>query len=549
MTLLGKGATTSFTEMATVHATAKSALKGDVATQHQGTQAVGSSSSREAFKASRPPSGKSSTKASSQATVQRSRNDSTSSSSEDSEAGPALPKTRDGARRPVAPTAPKVPPRDPGRRKHGAAVEAEVVATLSKILEESFMHQEAHAKFNVLLSELAAPVGIGPKRFALKDPDGFRRSHLMAKILLLPDLRSGPTWMRTVAIVREKQKRPLRLSEDITFYLEGQHLPEDELSRLRIDSSGTGFDASGASATPHFHSASDDTSFWEEVNDFPCRPPSPNGKSNVVFGSDPVLRALRHKRDIDSIYPLDPIDSLHTVEPENGRLLAYAGSKRHDVRSTGSPRSKSHFLRPQWMGAPGGTRWDFLWRFLQIFLMLGLVFFGGMVGGRMAGQDPGVLRLDRMAFVDLEAIARSGLSEYEGFPEAFCEVVDEISREKQVLLVAKHFLLTKSGLENENRDVTHEVLMGLIERLGVSSSRELRGPELDRQKEVLESPTPAAPENADDLRTRLPTEHAASASRPGALEAQASADEAPRATEAQRTDIRRHPAPEEDDKH
>ena len=75
--------------------------------------------------------------------------------------------------------------------------EEEVDAVLNEILESSRSIEEANAKMNKLLAELTAcdPVQApdGTTHYKIRDPEAFRRSILFSKLLLLPDLRTGPT--------------------------------------------------------------------------------------------------------------------------------------------------------------------------------------------------------------------------------------------------------------------------------------------------------------------------------------------------------------------
>lgn len=452
-------------------------------------------------------------------------------------------KALEEVRKPVVPIAPSDMTEELALERRRVVREAEVEAILTKILEESETHKEAHAKFNALLNELAAPVPIGPSRFAITDPEGFRRSILMSKILLLPDLRSGPSWMRTVALAREKQGLPLRLSEDLTFYLDGTHAPEDEANGMRLDPSGAVVEATGQPprrpnpAVTHFLRQGDAPS---------PHPPSPDGRAPRADG--------RGSPDC----------------PRGHDGCPACGSADGCSSPDAAPPSNLPRHRPDRFAA--GDRWDHLVRMLQICLCLGLLFLGGMIGGRMTARDPGVLHVERMAFVDLGAVARSGFQDVEGFEEAFRDVLDDLSRERRAVLVAKNFLLTGPGPESPDNDVTIEVLAGLVDRLGVPGAKGRLSPTKSLPTEFTSAFTPASTDDANDLRetqgtfqnildqgrgrnvlhlpysSRLPpdaartlyaTEHAARASRLKALEAEKSALDASRAAEDLRAALRR----------
>ena len=208
-------------------------------------------------------------------------------------------------------------------------------------------------------------------------------------------------------------------------------------------------------------------------------------------------------------------------------------------------------------------------------VFLGVAFVGGLLGGRTALSDPGLLHTDRLAFVDLTSVAKSGFPDAEGFPEAFRAVLNKISEERGLVLVAKNFLLTGPAPETRDRDLTVEVITGLIDRLGMPGERGMRVPTWDLPKEVervlMPSSTEAANERVgksgafddpvargrgtdalgvpylkplpeDASRTLFATEHAARASRLSALEAEKSAREATRAAEDLRREIERRKA-------
>lgn len=452
-------------------------------------------------------------------------------------------KALEEVRKPVVPIAPSDMTEELALERRRVVREAEVEALLTKILEESETHKEAHAKFNALLNELAAPVPIGPSRFAITDPEGFRRSILMSKILLLPDLRSGPSWMRTVALAREKQGLPLRLSEDLTFYLDGTHVPEDEANGMRLDPSGAVVEAIGQ---PPRRPNPAVTQFLRQGDAPSPHPPSPDGRAPRADGRGSPDCPRGHD-GCPAFGSADGCSSRDAVTPSN--------LPRH---------------RPDRFAA--GVRWDHLVRILQICLCLGLLFLGGMIGGRMTARDPGVLHVERMAFVDLGAVARSGFQDVEGFEEAFRDVLDDLSRERRAVLVAKNFLLTGPGPESPDNDVTIEVLAGLVDRLGVPGAKGRLSPTKSLPTEFTSAFTPASTDDANDLRetqgtfqnildqgrgrnvlhlpysSRLPpdaartlyaTEHAARASRLKALEAEKSALDASRAAEDLRAALRR----------
>ena len=219
--------------------------------------------------------------------------------------------------------------------------------------------------------------------------------------------------------------------------------------------------------------------------------------------------------------------------------------------------------------------WDAGVRLLQVSVLLGVAFVGGLLGGRAALSDPGLLHTDRLAFVDLTSVAKSGFPDAEGFPEAFRAVLNRISEERGVVLVAKNFLLTGPAPETRERDLTVEVITGLIDRLGMPGERGVRVPAPDLPKEVERVLTPSSTEAANDRvrrsgafddplargrggdalgvpyvkplpedasRTLFATEHAARASRLSALEAEKSAREATRAAEDLRREIERRKA-------
>ena len=221
------------------------------------------------------------------------------------------------------------------------------------------------------------------------------------------------------------------------------------------------------------------------------------------------------------------------------------------------------------------TPWDAGVQLLKVSVFLGVAFVGGLLGGRTALSDPGLLHADRLAFVDLTSVAKSGFPDAEGFPEAFRAVLNKISEERGLVLVAKNFLLTGPAPETRDRDLTVEVITGLIDRLGMPGERGMRVPTWDLPKEVervlMPSSTEAANERVgksgafddpvargrgtdalgvpylkplpeDASRTLFATEHAARASRLSALEAEKSAREATRAAEDLRREIERRKA-------
>ena len=221
------------------------------------------------------------------------------------------------------------------------------------------------------------------------------------------------------------------------------------------------------------------------------------------------------------------------------------------------------------------TPWDAGVQLLKVSVFLGVAFVGGLLGGRTALSDPGLLHTDRLAFVDLTSVAKSGFPDAEGFSEAFRAVLNKISEERGLVLVAKNFLLTGPAPETRDRDLTVEVITGLIDRLGMPGERGMRVPTWDLPKEVervlMPSSTEAANERVgksgafddpvargrgtdalgvpylkplpeDASRTLFATEHAARASRLSALEAQNSAREATRAAEDLRREIERRKA-------
>lgn len=406
--------------------------------------------------------------------------------------------------------------------------EEEVDAVLNEILESSRSIEEANAKMNKLLAELTAcdPVQApdGTTHYKIRDPEAFRRSILFSKLLLLPDLRTGPTWMRSVIRARHEAGCALRLTEAFTLELDRDALPDD--SPFRLDDSGA---------------------FVERTTETP--PPPDPAVTHLLMRGD-TRRADRPQgasSDVSNA-PSDP-------------------SGRSAVRTAPLgvvPREA--LIR---------TPWDAGVQLLKVSVFLGVAFVGGLLGGRTALSDPGLLHTDRLAFVDLTSVAKSGFPDAEGFPEAFRAVLNKISEERGLVLVAKNFLLTGPAPETRDRDLTVEVITGLIDRLGMPGERGMRVPTWDLPKEVervlMPSSTEAANERVgksgafddpvargrgtdalgvpylkplpeDASRTLFATEHAARASRLSALEAEKSAREATRAAEDLRREIERRKA-------
>lgn len=414
--------------------------------------------------------------------------------------------------------------------------EEEVDAVLNEILESSRSIEEANAKMNKLLAELTAcdPVQApdGTTHYKIRDPEAFRRSILFSKLLLLPDLRTGPTWMRSVIRARHEAGCALRLTEAFTLELDRDALPDD--SPLRLDDSGA---------------------FVERTTETPPPP-------------DPAVTHLLMRGD-----------TRRADRPQGASSEATRGASS-DVSNAPSDPSGRSAVRTAPLGvvpreALIRTPWDAGVQLLKVSVFLGVAFVGGLLGGRTALSDPGLLHTDRLAFVDLTSVAKSGFPDAEGFPEAFRAVLNKISEERGLVLVAKDFLLTGPAPETRDRDLTVEVITGLIDRLGMPGERGMRVPTWDLPKEVervlMPSSTEAANERVgksgafddpvargrgtdalgvpylkplpeDASRTLFATEHAARASRLSALEAEKSAREATRAAEDLRREIERRKA-------
>lgn len=414
--------------------------------------------------------------------------------------------------------------------------EEEVDAVLNVILESSRSIEEANAKMNKLLAELTAcdPVQApdGTTHYKIRDPEAFRRSILFSKLLLLPDLRTGPTWMRSVIRARHEAGCALRLTEAFTLELDRDALPDD--SPLRLDDSGA---------------------FVERTTETPPPP-------------DPAVTHLLMRGD-----------TRRADRPQGASSEAARGASS-DVSNAPSDPSGRSAVRTAPLGvvpreALIRTPRDAGVQLLKVSVFLGVAFVGGLLGGRTALSDPGLLHTDRLAFVDLTSVAKSGFPDAEGFPEAFRAVLNKISEERGLVLVAKNFLLTGPAPETRDRDLTVEVITGLIDRLGMPGERGMRVPTWDLPKEVervlMPSSTEAANERVgksgafddpvargrgtdalgvpylkplpeDASRTLFATEHAARASRLSALEAEKSAREATRAAEDLRREIERRKA-------
>lgn len=414
--------------------------------------------------------------------------------------------------------------------------EEEVDAVLNEILESSRSIEEANAKMNKLLAELTAcdPVQApdGTTHYKIRDPEAFRRSILFSKLLLLPDLRTGPTWMRSVIRARHEAGCALRLTEAFTLELDRDALPDD--SPLRLDDSGA---------------------FVERTTETPPPP-------------DPAVTHLLMRGD-----------TRRADRPQGASSEAARGASS-DVSNAPSDPSGRSAVRTAPLGvvpreALIRTPWDAGVQLLKVSVFLGVAFVGGLLGGRTALSDPGLLHADRLAFVDLTSVAKSGFPDAEGFPEAFRAVLNKISEERGLVLVAKNFLLAGPAPETRDRDLTVEVITGLIDRLGMPGERGMRVPTWDLPKEVervlMPSSTEAANERVgksgafddpvargrgtdalgvpylkplpeDASRTLFATEHAARASRLSALEAEKSAREATRAAEDLRREIERRKA-------
>ena len=414
--------------------------------------------------------------------------------------------------------------------------EEEVDAVLNEILESSRSIEEANAKMNKLLAELTAcdPVQApdGTTHYKIRDPEAFRRSILFSKLLLLPDLRTGPTWMRSVIRARHEAGCALRLTEAFTLELDRDALPDN--SPLRLDDSGA---------------------FVERTTETPPPP-------------DPAVTHLLMRGD-----------TRRADRPQGASSEAARGASS-DVSNAPSDPSGRSAVRTAPLGvvpreALIRTPWDAGVQLLKVSVFLGVAFVGGLLGGRTALSDPGLLHTDRLAFVDLTSVAKSGFPDAEGFPEAFRAVLNKISEERGLVLVAKNFLLTGPAPETRDRDLTVEVITGLIDRLGMPGERGMRVPTWDLPKEVERVLMPSSTEAAnarvgksgafddpvargrgtdalgvpylkplpeDASRTLFATEHAARASRLSALEAEKSAREATRAAEDLRREIERRKA-------
>ncbi len=423
--------------------------------------------------------------------------------------------------------------------------EEEVDAVLNEILESSRSIEEANAKMNKLLAELTAcdPVQApdGTTHYKIRDPEAFRRSILFSKLLLLPDLRTGPTWMRSVIRARHEAGCALRLTEAFTLELDRDALPDD--SPLRLDDSGA---------------------FVERTTETPP-PPDPAVTHFLTHGDTRRTDGRRAQgTSLEGRGPASPSSpsSVHSNRPA-------APSNASDPSGRGMLRTAPLGVAPR--EAFLRTPWDAGVLLLKTAVLLGVAFVGGLLGGRTAFSDPGLLHTDRLAFVDLTSVAKSGFPDSEGFPEAFREVLNKISEERGVVLVAKNFLLTGPAPETRDRDLTVEVITGLIDRLGMPGARGTYVPSWDLPKEVERVLMPSSTEAAnarvgqsggfddpvargrgtdalgvpyvkplpeDASRTLFATEHAARASRLSALEAEKSAREATRAAE----DRRREPA-------
>ena len=463
------------------------------------------------------------------------------------EEGRSVPKTEGEERAARILRAPHdVRPEDPDSLesiRRAMRAEEEVDAVLNEILESSRSVEEANAKMNKLLSELTAcdPVRNpdGTTHYKIRDPEAFRRSMLFSKLLLLPDLRTGPTWMRSVIRARHEAGCALRLTEAFTLELDRDALPED--SPLRLDDSGV---------------------FVERTNETP--PPPDPAVTHFLTHGDTRRRDGRPQGASSS----------------EARGPASGSSRAQTAPTNPSGPSGRSALRTAPLGvAPQEaflrTPWDAGVLLLKVSVFVGVAFVGGLLGGRTALSDPGLLHTDRLAFVDLTSVAKSGFPDAEGFPEAFREVLNKLSEERGVVLVAKNFLLTGPAPETRDRDLTVEVITGLIDRLGMPGARGTYVPSWDLPKEVERVLMPSSTEAAnarvgqsggfddpvargrggdvlgvpyvkplpeDASRTLFATEHAARASRLSALEAEKSAREATRAAEDLRREIERRKA-------
>ncbi len=463
------------------------------------------------------------------------------------EEGRSVPKTEGEERAARILRAPHdVRPEDPDSLesiRRAMQAEEEVDAVLTEILESSRSVEEANAKMNKLLAELTAcdPVRNpdGTTHYKIRDPEAFRRSMLFSKLLLLPDLRTGPTWMRSVIRARHEAGCALRLTEAFTLELDRDALPED--SPLRLDDSGV---------------------FVERTNETP--PPPDPAVTHFLTHGDTRRRDGRPQGASSS----------------EARGPASGSSRAQTAPTNPSGPSGRSALRTAPLGvAPQEaflrTPWDAGVLLLKVSVFVGVAFVGGLLGGRTALSDPGLLHTDRLAFVDLTSVAKSGFPDAEGFPEAFREVLNKLSEERGVVLVAKNFLLTGPAPETRDRDLTVEVITGLIDRLGMPGARGTYVPSWDLPKEVERVLMPSSTEAAnarvgqsggfddpvargrggdvlgvpyvkplpeDASRTLFATEHAARASRLSALEAEKSAREATRAAEDLRREIERRKA-------
>ena len=337
--------------------------------------------------------------------------------------------------------------------------EEEVDAVLNEILESSRSIEEATAKMNKLLAELTAcdPVQApdGTTHYKIRDPEAFRRSILFSKLLLLPDLRTGPTWMRSVIRARHEAGCALRLTEAFTLELDRDALPDD--SPLRLDDSGA---------------------FVERTTETPPPP-------------DPAVTHLLMRGD-----------TRRADRPQGASSEAARGASS-DVSNAPSDPSGRSAVRTAPLGvvpreALIRTPWDAGVQLLKVSVFLGVAFVGGLLGGRTALSDPGLLHADRLAFVDLTSVAKSGFPDAEGFPEAFRAVLNKISEERGLVLVAKNFLLTGPAPETRDRDLTVEVITGLIDRLGMPGERGMRVPTWDLPKEVERVLMPSSTEAANE---------------------------------------------------
>ena len=466
------------------------------------------------------------------------------------EEGRSVPKTEGEERAARILRAPHdVRPEDPDSLesiRRAMRAEEEVDAVLNEILESSRSVEEANAKMNKLLAELTAcdPVRNpdGTTHYKIRDPEAFRRSILFSQLLLLPDLRTGPTWMRSVIRARHEAGCALRLTEAFTLELDRDALPED--SPLRLDDSGV---------------------FVERTTETPP-PPDPAVTHFLTHGD--TRRADGRPQGGSSSEARGPSSGSSRAPTAPANPSAPSGPSGRSALRTAplGVAPQEAFLR---------TPWDAGVLLLKVSVFVGVAFVGGLLGGRTALSDPGLLHTDRLAFVDLTSVAKSGFPDAEGFPEAFREVLNKLSEERGVVLVAKNFLLTGPAPETRDRDLTVEVITGLIDRLGMPGARGTYVPSWDLPKEVERVLMPSSTEAAnarvgqsggfddpiargrggdvlgvpyvkplpeDASRTLFATEHAARASRLSALEAEKSAREATRAAENLRREIERRKA-------